>query len=699
MTDFGVQTPNYQPVDWSWLGNLPDQFYQGAKQKQQYDLSHAFQKGVPLNPDGTPNAAALLQIFAKDGDVQDIPQLGAMVQQQQQLKQAQTLDPMLGSIGPGGAPSGSVPVGSVPLASGGMPEMAPPASAAGTMSTARPNGAAPLAQPAQPSGAQGGPSVDALVASALPRGSDKAQTVAANIARAVGVQAGAPLSQDQLAKAQKYISGYLQRNGLGELPGAGLLARGLRNDNPGNIEDGSFARAQPGYTGPEPKGRFATFDTPEDGLNAASTLIGRYAKAGINTVSGIVSKWAPSSDGNNVAHYSDFVARSLGVDPTQPLDLSNPRMRQAVATAMSEYENGQTRGSGAGPQGQSQAQSIIPQVPLPKGFTDPQQAILAMDAEMARLSTNPAAKGQIAALQDWRDRIAASTQPMMFHPGETAFDPRTGKPIYQAPGGNANNIALQRFLAENPDATPEQIQAFTQSGRSGRSAISMYMNRYLQENPDATADDVKRAAQLYTTQTTAQNRFLSGPQGNTIRSLNVVVSHLQTMQDLGDALKNGNIVAFNRVAQTLAEQTGSSVPTNFDTAKQIVGAEVIKALGVAGAGTQSERQEAADAFNSARSPAQLNQAIAVARRLLIGELQGLRRQYVAATGLGGDSFDEMLEPQTRSFFGEGQGGGESSAPASKGNQNVPRVASDADYDALSSGTIFIDPEGKKRRKP
>lgn len=216
------------------------------------------------------------------------------------------------------------------------------------------------------------------------------------------------------------------------------------------------------------------------------------------------------------------------------------------------------------------------------------------------------------------------------------------------------NVALQRFLQEHPEATPEQIQAFVQSGRAGRSALSMYMTRYLQEHPEASADEVKRAAQLYTTQTTAQNRFLSGPQGNTIRSLNVVVSHLQTMQDLGNALNNGNITAFNRIAQRYAEETGSPAPTNFDTAKQIVGAEVIKALGVAGAGSQAERQEAADAFNRARSPAQLAGAIEAARKLLVGQLEGLRRQYVASTGLEGSTFDEMLEPETRSFFGEAE---------------------------------------------
>ena len=259
--------------------------------------------------------------------------------------------------------------------------------------------------------------------------------------------------------------------------------------------------------------------------------------------------------------------------------------------------------------------------------------------------------------EELQDRHSLMTAPpdrqamnkfMAEHPDATAEDMRK---FLQGMKGGVNAIPLQRYLDEHPDATPEQIQAFQQSGRYGRSAIAMYMNRYLQEHPDASSDDVKRAAQTYTTQTTAQNRFLSGPQGNTVRSLNVVVSHLQTMQGLSDALQNSDIPAFNRLAQRWAEETGQPAPTNFDTAKQIVGTEIIKALGVMGAGTEAERREAADSFNRARSPEQISGSIKVAQQLLGGQLQGLKRQFVASTGLPADRFDEMLEPNTREFLG------------------------------------------------
>lgn len=237
---------------------------------------------------------------------------------------------------------------------------------------------------------------------------------------------------------------------------------------------------------------------------------------------------------------------------------------------------------------------------------------------------------------------------MQEHPDATAEE--MAKFVQSTKYGSPQSLALQKFLAEHPDATPEQLQAFNQAGSRGRSAISMYMNKYLQEHPGASSDDVKRAAQTFSTQITAQNRFLSGPQGNTIRSLNVVVSHLDTMKGLAEDLKNGNLPAFNRLAQRFAEETGQPAPTNFDTAKQIVGTEIIKALGVAGAGTEAERREAADAFYRARSPEQLEGAIKVAQALLGGQLQGLKRQYSVSTGLPEATFNDMLEPSTREFL-------------------------------------------------
>lgn len=225
---------------------------------------------------------------------------------------------------------------------------------------------------------------------------------------------------------------------------------------------------------------------------------------------------------------------------------------------------------------------------------------------------------------------------------------------------NPRNYALQKYLEEHPNATAQEIQAFNQGGGVGRSALSTYVNRYIQEHPEATSDDIKNVVQKYQTQTTAINRFMSGTQGNTIRSLGVVVGHLKTLQELADDLRNGNIPKFNQVAQRVAIELGQPQPTNFDTAKQIVGAEIIKALGVAGAGSEGERAEAANNFMRTGSPEMISGSIDVAKRLLVSQIRGLKYQFIGAAGYGeapearerlASEFDQLLQPEAREFFG------------------------------------------------
>lgn len=123
--------------------------------------------------------------------------------------------------------------------------------------------------------------------------------------------------------------------------------RGERNFNPGNIEDGDFARSLPGYAGSD--GRFAKFDSMDSGYNAIESLLGSYGRRGINTAAGVVSRWAPKEDGNPVPQYSAFVG---GGDPNAPLDLSSPEVRRQVAERIAQFENGKAipRAAKVGPE-------------------------------------------------------------------------------------------------------------------------------------------------------------------------------------------------------------------------------------------------------------------------------------------------------------------------------------------------------------
>jgi hypothetical protein len=119
-------------------------------------------------------------------------------------------------------------------------------------------------------------------------------------------------------------------------------ARGVRNNNPGNIEYGAFAKSR-GATGSD--GRFAIFPTPEQGIAAQEGLLlgSGYHGGDKKTVSAIIGKYAPSSDGNPVSAYVDYVAKRAGVKPDQVLSRDEVKK---VAAAMREFENGQQQGGG-----------------------------------------------------------------------------------------------------------------------------------------------------------------------------------------------------------------------------------------------------------------------------------------------------------------------------------------------------------------
>lgn len=127
-------------------------------------------------------------------------------------------------------------------------------------------------------------------------------------------------------------------------PAAPNAPRGIRNNNPGNIEDGAFARSLPGYAGSD--GRFARFDTPDAGVEAKARLLNSYIERGFNTPASIINRWAPPSDNNPTDRYAQYVASRVGVGVSDPVTLDHiPLLAQAIG----EFENGQTQGGQAAP--------------------------------------------------------------------------------------------------------------------------------------------------------------------------------------------------------------------------------------------------------------------------------------------------------------------------------------------------------------
>jgi hypothetical protein len=120
-------------------------------------------------------------------------------------------------------------------------------------------------------------------------------------------------------------------------------ARGMRNNNPGNIVSNRFTQQYGGYI--DSDGRFAIFASPEDGIRAMDRLLGVYNKKyGLNTVSGIVNRWAPPNE-NQTGRYVNFVSKETGFAPDQKIDFNNKEQRAKLIKAIIYQENGKNQGS------------------------------------------------------------------------------------------------------------------------------------------------------------------------------------------------------------------------------------------------------------------------------------------------------------------------------------------------------------------
>ena len=239
------------------------------------------------------------------------------------------------------------------------------------------------------------------------------------------------------------------------------------------------------------------------------------------------------------------------------------------------------------------------------------------------------------------------------------------------------NFAMQQQRLENTTRDIDSRIASRGAGGGGRSSRTMYANQWRQENPDASSQEFAKAMAKYDAQQRAVTAFSTGMQGRQINSLNVAVSHLEVLADLGKALENKDTRLFNELSQTWSAQTGNAAPSNFDTAKDIVGGEIMKAL-IAGGGGQTERQELRSAFDKVHSPEQIAGAIEVAERLLAGQFSGFKKQYEGATGF--DDFDDKISEEALPIFQKWRnavpGKKETKAPA-------------------DSGTIKYDAEGNR----
>lgn len=115
--------------------------------------------------------------------------------------------------------------------------------------------------------------------------------------------------------------------------------RGYRNNNPLNIRINP-ANNWEGKIANNTDGAYEQFISMEYGYRAALKLIRNYiTKNGLNTVSKIISKWAPNNE-NRTDVYINFVCEQTGFLPTTVIDPYSKQQMCDLVYAMAIMENG-----------------------------------------------------------------------------------------------------------------------------------------------------------------------------------------------------------------------------------------------------------------------------------------------------------------------------------------------------------------------
>ena len=127
-------------------------------------------------------------------------------------------------------------------------------------------------------------------------------------------------------------------------------SRGVRNNNPGNI-DFNPRNAWQGQLGVEvgvDSPRFARFDQAENGIRALGKLLLNYrgkdglpgvGRPGIDTPLEFINRWAPASENNTLA-YARAIAKRLGGGVRDSIDISKRAVLREAVLGIIIHENG-----------------------------------------------------------------------------------------------------------------------------------------------------------------------------------------------------------------------------------------------------------------------------------------------------------------------------------------------------------------------
>ena len=117
-----------------------------------------------------------------------------------------------------------------------------------------------------------------------------------------------------------------------------MAARGIRNNNPGNIRHGDKWQ---GLSAEQTDSEFCVFSQPEYGIRALCRILRTYQrKYGLRDVHSIINRFAPPVE-NDTESYIKSVCLKLDVTPETLIDLEETGIMLNLLKAIIKHENGE----------------------------------------------------------------------------------------------------------------------------------------------------------------------------------------------------------------------------------------------------------------------------------------------------------------------------------------------------------------------
>lgn len=142
---------------------------------------------------------------------------------------------------------------------------------------------------------------------------------------------GAPAA---MSPQQQYTQDAIKNAGF---PAMLSQPRGIRNNNPGNL---NYAGQVGATKEAGENGRFAVFNSMQEGVGALYRQLQLYFKRGVNTIEAIVNKYAPAGDNNNVAAYIQQLVGATGKDSGDKLSGEDTDTVFKLMRGIINHENG-----------------------------------------------------------------------------------------------------------------------------------------------------------------------------------------------------------------------------------------------------------------------------------------------------------------------------------------------------------------------